>query len=210
MPTWSSLGCLVLTLTISISSAGRRASSSGTWNLCFWKGTWSLLRVLKVCCVSHGGKGWSSTVRCCRYLVTSAVWNSCHKSQIHPLESWEKAQGMPAVILIKHMLLRGKTQPLLVKDRPNPALKPLRGQRPPGLVLVSHWSRTLGSFWPQQHPQLGPEHLHAQRSQGKVKPGLHSKSNGTQLNHERDAKHRFGRTKRSFHNLVLRNSITQR
>lgn len=195
---------------MSTSSAGCRASSSGTWNLCFWKGTWCLLRVPKALCVSHGGKGWLSTLCCCRYPVISAVWNSCHKSQIHPLESCEKAQGMPAVILIKHVLPRGKSQPWLVKDGPNPALQPLCGQRPPGLVLVSHWSHTLGSSWSQWHPQPGLEHLLAVRSQGKVKPGLHSKSNGTQLNHEHDAKDRFGRTERSFHNLVLRNSITQK
>lgn len=210
MPAWSLLGRLVLTVTISISSAGCRASSSGTWDLCFWKGTWSLLRVLEAPCVSHGGEGWSSTLRCCRYPVTSAGWKGCHESQIDPLESWEKARGMPAGILIKHVLPRGKTQPLLVKAGPNPALKPLRGQRPPGWRWCPTGaapsdppgpSGTLSPAW-----SISP----AVRSQGKVKPGLQSKSNGAQLNRERDAKHRFGRTKRSFHNLVLRNSITQR
>lgn len=49
---------------------------------------------------------------------------------------------------------------VLVKDGPNPALKPLGGgKRPLGLALVSHWSHTLGSSWSQWHPQPGLEHL---------------------------------------------------
>ena len=68
-------------------------------------------------------------------------WMAATKSQIHPLESWEKPQGMPAVILIKHTLPRGKTQPSFVKEGPNPALIPLRCQRLPGLTLMS-WCPT--------------------------------------------------------------------
>lgn len=59
------------------------------------------------------------------------------ESQIHPLESWEKPQGMFTVILIKHVLLRGKAQPSFVKEGPDPALIPLHCQRLPGLTLMS-------------------------------------------------------------------------
>lgn len=71
-------------------------------------------------------------------------WMAATKSQIHPNSSWEKTQGMPAVILIKHMLPRGKTQPSFMKEGPNPALIPLRCQGPPGLTLMS-WCPTGGS-----------------------------------------------------------------
>lgn len=113
------LGRLVLTVTISISSAGCRASSSGTWDLCFWKGTWSLLPVLKgSLCFS----GWQGLVVHTPPLpvhpVTSAVWNGCHKSQIHPLESWEKSQGLPACDPDKTRAAERKNPAfLLVKDQ---------------------------------------------------------------------------------------------
>lgn len=124
--------------------------------LCFWKGAWSLLRMLKVHHVCYGGRGWSSALRRW-YPVISQCGMAATKSQIHPLESWEKPQGMPAVILIKHMLPRGKTQPWVIKEGPNPALIPLHCQRLPGLelILVSDWSKLPGSSLSQRHLRPG-------------------------------------------------------
>lgn len=81
------------------------------------------------------------------------------------IREWEKAQGLPAVILIKHMLPRGKTQPVLVKDGPNPALKPLRGQGPPGLVLVSHPQILLVPVAPAAWPGASPRRKIPRESQ---------------------------------------------
>ena len=79
LPVLSPFQRLVLALITSIGQTQLcRAQSQLLLNaagLCFWKGAWSLLRVLKVHCVAHGGKGWLSA---CWYPVISAVLDGCH------------------------------------------------------------------------------------------------------------------------------------
>jgi len=90
-------------------------------------------------------------------------WMAATKSQIHPLESWEKPQGMPAVILIKHMLPRGKTQPAFITGGTKSCPRtPLLSEtaRPDADALVSDRSKPLGSL-SQWHSQPGLSHLPA-------------------------------------------------
>lgn len=138
-------------------------------------------------------------------------WVAATKSQIHPFESWEKPQGRPAVILIKHMLPRGKTQHSFVKEEPNPALCCRDCQARcwcPGVqleeatrvllvpVALTAWS--LAS--PRQQVKIPKE------SQTWTSQQIKWNATESQL----WCKTSFCRTKRSFHNLVLRNSITYR
>lgn len=159
--------------------------------LCFWKGAWSSSQVLKSSLVARADRPHSAAAT----PLIQRRWTAAAKSQICPLESWEKPQGMPAVILRKNMLPRGKTQPLFAEEGPNPALVPHDCPRLPGLMLMS-WCRAGAS--PSGHPCPGALAAWSLasprwqvRSQRKAKPGLHSKLNGTQLNHNCDAKHRF-------------------
>lgn len=128
LPVCSPLRRLVLALITSIGRTelcrAQRQLLVNAVGLCFWKGAWSLLRMLKARCVSPGGKGWLSTLRC-RYPVMSAVLGGCHwKPNSSIKRAGRNPRGMPAVILIKHMLPRGKTQPSFMKEGPNPALVP--------------------------------------------------------------------------------------
>lgn len=65
--------------------------------LCFWKGVWSSSQVLKSSLVARADCPHSAAAT----PLIQQRWMAAAKSQICPLESWEKPQGMPAVILIK-------------------------------------------------------------------------------------------------------------
>lgn len=108
--------------------------------LCFWKGVWSSSQVLKSSLVARADRPHSAAAT----PLIQQCWMAAAKSQICPLESWERPQGMPAVILIKNMLPRGKTQPLFAEEGPNPALVPHDCPRLPGLMLMS-WCRAGAS-----------------------------------------------------------------
>lgn len=116
-----------------------------TVGLCFWKGAWSSSQVLKSSLVARADRPHSAAAN----PLIQQRWMAAAKSQICPLESWEKPQGMPAVILIKSMLPRGKTQPSFAEEGPKPALVPHGCPRLPGLILMS-WCRAGASH--SAHP----------------------------------------------------------
>lgn len=153
--------------------------------------------MLEVHCVPHGGKGWLST-HCCHYF-SSVGWLQLNAKFMHQ-RAGRKPQGVRAVILIKHMLPRGKTWPTFIKERSNPGLIPLCCQTLPGAgVLVSNHS---GPPCPSGTSQV--------RSQRKVRTWTWQQIKWNATESQPRCETSFCRTKRSFHNLVLRNSITSR
>lgn len=114
-------------------------NAEGSWCFSWWQGLDIHTPLLVPCYFSSAGR-----------LPLKAKFNL--------LESWEKPQEMPAVILIKHTLPRGKTQPLVSKEgtKSCPQTPPLsETARPDADVLVSNRSKPLGSSLCQWHPQPG-------------------------------------------------------